>query len=504
MFRKLQFRFILISMLSMIAVLTIIIGSINIMNYHSVVTSADQILTMLKENGGTFPDFMGKPGFEEQPSDTQKPDDAENSALNSNNQTSDPEGQTADSGTQTGDPEGQTADSGTQTGDPEGQTADSGTQTGNPEGQEENPGTQPFDSEVEIGDHQFGKKDFGRDDRMSPETPYDTRYFSVTFAEDGTVAETNIDRIAAVDETQAEQLAEAVYKSSRTSGFSGDYRYLAYTDDGSQTIVLFVDCSRSLSSFRSFFFISILVSAIGAAAVFVLVYLLSRRVVRPMQESYDKQKRFITDAGHELRTPLTIIDADVSVQEMDTGSSEWLDDIKAQTKRLAGLTNDLVYLSRMEEGGSQVQIIDFPVSDVVNEITNSYRARAQVEEKELTSQITPMLSLCGDEKAISKLTNILLDNALKYSSEKGKISLNLTKRGKGIELTVTNSVDSIDEKTLEHMFDRFYRADSSRNSQKGGYGIGLSIVSAVVQAHKGKVSAAAPDSHTIRITVVLP
>lgn len=449
-------------MLSMLAVLTVIIGSINIMNYHNVLTNADQILAMLEESGGTFDDFMGKPGMKMQPSGT-----AADTDTNENTQN---------------------------------------------DGNEFTPGAQPAGEDgqqLEDG-QQFDKEKFGGrgDKMMSPETPYDTRYFSVTFAEDGTVAAANIDRIAAVDETQAEKMAEAVYKNGGTSGFSGNYRYLSYTDDDSQTVVLFVDCSKSLSSFRDFLLTSILVSAIGAAAVFALVYLLSRRVVKPMQESYDKQKQFITDAGHELRTPLTIIDADVSVQEMDTGTSEWLEDIKAQTKRLAGLTNDLVYLSRMEEGGSQIQMIDFPISDLVSEIVNSYRARAQIEGKELTSEITPMLSLCGDEKAITKLTNILLDNALKYSSDKGKINLTLTRRGKerskGIELTVTNSVDEMNEDTLKHMFDRFYRADSSRNSQKGGYGIGLSIASAVVQAHKGKVSATAPDPHTVRITVSLP
>jgi len=467
MFRKLQFRFILISMLSMLAVLSVIIGAINVMNYHNVTANADQILVMLKDNGGTFSDFMGKPDPGMLPSDN---------GLNDSGQDDDAE----NSGSQTSE-------------------TDSDSQTMNTGGQADGNGFTPEGQ-------QFEKKDFGgRGDRMmSPETPYDTRYFSVTFGEDGSVADINTDRIAAVDETQAEELGQEVYKSGRLSGFSGNYRYLSYTDDDGQTIVLFVDCSKSLSSFRSFLLTSMLVSAIGAAAVFLLVYLLSRRVVRPMQESYDKQKRFITDAGHELRTPLTIIDADVSVQEMDTGTSEWLDDIKVQTKRLAGLTNDLVYLSRMEEGSSQIQMIDFPISDVVGEIVNSYRARAQVEEKELTSDITPMLSLCGDEKAITKLTNILLDNALKYSSDKGKINLTLTKRAKGLELVVTNSVDSIDEQTLAHMFDRFYRADSSRNSQKGGYGIGLSIVSAVVKAHKGKVTASAPDPHTMKITVMLP
>ncbi len=412
MIKKLRLRFILISMVSMLAVLAVIIGVINIMNYYNVTANADQVLEMLKENGGSFPD---------------------------------------------------------------------------------------------PGKGLSGPRDFdGKNGHISPETPFDSRYFRVTFSEDGTAAETDITRIAAVNEAEAQKLASEVYKSGSASGFSGNYRYIFYTGDDGNKTVIFLDCTRSLNNFKDFLFASALVSVIGAAAVLLLVCLLSKRVMRPVQESYDKQRRFITDAGHELRTPLTIIDADVSVQEMDTGSSEWLDDIKAQTSRLAGLTNDLVYLSRMDEGGSRIQMIDFPISDLAADIVGSYRERAQVEEKDLTAQITPMLSCCGDEKAISKVVGILLDNALKYSSGRGNICLTLAKRGKYVELAVTNSVDQVDEQTLQHMFDRFYRADSSRNSAKGGYGIGLSIVSAVAAAHRGKVTASAPDPHTIRIAVSLP
>lgn len=491
MIKKLQYRFILVAMLSMLMVLTIIMGAINIMNYRNVTESADQVLTILKDNGGSFPAFFGK-------ENAQDPTPFLEAAGMANElQSQETEGTASESLLSAGD--GKTVS----------QSSESESYpVGNWDKEDKSPsfygeGTMDRPGD-EMSGQMSGPRGFGgRGEKISPETPYDSRYFRVTFAEDGSVADTDVSRIAAVNESQAEEMASAVYKSGRTSGFSGDYRFLAYEDGNGEKVIIFLDCAKSLGNFESFLFASVLVSVIGAAAVFLLVVLLSKIIIRPVQESYDKQRRFITDAGHELRTPLTIIDADVSVQEMDTGSSEWLDDIKAQTKRLSGLTNDLVYLSRMEEGSGQMQMIDFPISDVVSEIAGSYRARAQVEEKELICEITPMLSCCGDEKSISRVANILLDNALKYSSDHGKIWLSLARRGKGVELAVSNTVDSISEETLSHMFDRFYRADSSRNSEKGGYGIGLSIVSAVVQAHKGKVSATAVDEHTIKIAVVI-
>ena len=115
-----------------------------------------------------------------------------------------------------------------------------------------------------------------------------------------------------------------------------------------------------------------------------------------------------------------------------------------------------------------------------------------------------MISYEGDEKSIQKLITILLDNALKYSNEKGTVDFRLKKKGKGVEMTVWNTVTSIDPDTISHMFDRFYRADQSRNSSKGGYGIGLSIASAVAAAHKGRINASTSDGKSLTITVTLP
>ena len=115
-----------------------------------------------------------------------------------------------------------------------------------------------------------------------------------------------------------------------------------------------------------------------------------------------------------------------------------------------------------------------------------------------------MISCEGDEKSLTKLITILLDNAVKYTSEKGDISVSLHKKSKNIELIVQNDVESVDPASLPHFFDRFYRADSSRNSSSGGYGIGLSIAQAIVTAHKGRITASAPSETSLRITVLLP
>ena len=147
--------------------------------------------------------------------------------------------------------------------------------------------------------------------------------------------------------------------------------------------------------------------------------------------------------------------------------------------------------------------IEFPVSDVVEEMAQSYKARALVEEKTFSYTIEPMLSMTGDEAQIRKLTSILLDNAVKYSSEKGEIRLSLAKKNKNIVLSVYNTVDSVDPDTLAHMFDRFYRADKSRSNEKSGFGLGLSIAQSIVTAHKGKISAASAGENAIEITAVL-
>lgn len=338
--------------------------------------------------------------------------------------------------------------------------------------------------------------------RFSPELPYETRFFAVFLTEDGDVLSVNTGKIAAVDTSTAIAYAQSAVSAGREKGFAGDYRYTVYAVR-EETHVIFLDYGREMGTFRTFLFTSVGVSLAGLLAVLLLLLFFSGRIVKPFSENYEKQKQFITNAGHELKTPLTIIDADAEVLEMDIGENEWLRDIQAQTKRLAQLTNSLVQLSRAEEQ-PQTEQIEFPVSDLVEETVETFQAPARTRHKTLVSRVQPMLSVRGDEKAIRELVTILLDNAIKYSDDEGRIELDLEKQKNALRLRVFNTADAVSRENLAHLFDRFYRGDGSRNSQTGGYGLGLSIASAIVAAHRGKISADTPDGKSLVIVATFP
>ena len=448
MIRKLRFKLISAAMISLFIVITIIIGIVNILNYHGIVQDADGILTILQDNNGRFPQQNTQTDITKQSPEAAAP-------------VFSPDGPGSESDSI--------------------ENASDVTQAEPPKGNN-NPRLQ------------------------SPELPYESRFFSVLLDENGTVLSTDTGKIAAVNSSEAGEYAKEILQSGKRTGFFSAYRYLrTETDSDSHTRIIFLDCSRSLNSFRNVLLISCGVSGLGLMMVLGLMILLSKHIIKPFSENYEKQKRFITDAGHEIKTPITIINADTEVLEMDTGPNEWIDDIRVQTERLSKLTKDLIYLARMEEGENQTQMIDFPLSEVISETAASFQALARTESKQLTLKIQPMLSFYGDEDNIRRLTSILLDNALKYSDENGFIQLNLEKKGKYIRLLVVNTTrDALNREQLTHLFDRFYRMDTSRNSETGGYGIGLSIAQAVVQMHKGKISAAAVNDHKIQLSVLLP
>lgn len=344
-----------------------------------------------------------------------------------------------------------------------------------------------------------------KDDRpgMSPEIPYESRFFSVLLNENGDIILTDTSKIVSIDTAKAMEYASEVWEKETEKGFLEDYRYWRCSSNG-EVRIIFLDCRRQLDNFQNFLLTTFGVSGIGLLSVFILMVYLSARIVKPFSDNYEKQKRFITDAGHELKTPLTIIEADTEVLEMDFGENEWLQDIQGQTKRLADLTNILVMLSRMEEGQNSFRKIEFPLSDMVEEVCHTFQAPAKIQEKSLTSTIEPMISMKGDEKAIRGLITILLDNAVKYTNINGQISVTLEKKKNRICLSVFNTTEFISKEQIPHLFDRFYRTDASRNSQTGGYGLGLSIAAATVESHKGKILAETRDEKSLRITVNLP
>lgn len=343
----------------------------------------------------------------------------------------------------------------------------------------------------------------GHFEGMTAEPPFDTRYFTVTLAE-GQVVDVNTDRIAAVGAKRASRIALRLYSRGLTSGFSDNYRYTT-TVQGDETTYVFVDCSRELSSFHSFLGASVAISCIGWLAVLAIVAVASGAVIRPMVESYSKQKRFITDASHEIKTPLAVIDTANEVQEIESGESEWTQSIHEQVARLTALTERLVFLARMDEGSAGFTMASIDLTEAVDKAAAPFESVAVSRGKRLSTSIATGVRTHADASAVTQVVELLLDNATRYASEGSVIELSLraVSRGAGkgsAELVVSNVVDELPEGDLDRLFDRFYRADVSRSSKTGGSGVGLSVVRAIAEAHGGSATVSGHD-HQIAFTV---
>lgn len=344
-------------------------------------------------------------------------------------------------------------------------------------------------------------------DTLSPEAPFNTRYFTVTLTlSDGamTVSDTNVSYIAAISTETAEEYASALCQKGKTEGYQGNYRYRQTTLSEGSIMYIFLDCERDLHSFHNFLYASIFISLTGLLFIFILLILFSGIAVRPIAESYEKQKRFITDASHEIKTPLTIIDANTDVIEMETGASAWTTSTKKQIERLTFLTEKLVLLSKMDEEQPRMEMITTNISEILTDVAASFEGVCTARGKAITVFIEPDVMLRANSDALKQAFTLLIDNAVKYSNSNGNIRISCKRKGHAVKLIFENSVEHIEPGRHNELFERFYRPDASRNTESGGFGIGLSTVKAIVEAHKGKITVESEDAHSIRFTLTLP
>lgn len=325
---------------------------------------------------------------------------------------------------------------------------------------------------------------------LTEETPFETRYFWVRSDSAEDINDVDINNVAAVTAEEAKAYGQEVLANGGHSGYLGLYKYRVTTQADGGKLVVFVDCSTELNGWLTFLVISIAVSALCFVAVMILVAALSRRALAPVIENMAKQKQFIMDAGHELKTPLAIISANADVLELEHGSSEWLTSIKGQIVRLDGLVRNLLDMAKMEDESVKVIFAEFSLSNAVLEVVDPFITLAEANGLTIKQSIQPEVVICGDEAAIHQLVSILLENAVKYTTLQGEITITLRKRDRGgTQLEIANPCQELPEGDLNRLFDRFYRVDASRARQTGGYGIGLSVARSIAQAHKAKLTA---------------
>ena len=323
--------------------------------------------------------------------------------------------------------------------------------------------------------------------------------FSIAKVDDsGRIIKTYRDDTLIPDQDALQGKVIEALKEGKTSGFIGSYRFLkAETNVGN--LILFLNCQRELDSQHSFEKNSLLISIGVIASVFVLIVLVSKRVIAPIQETYIKQKQFITGASHELKTPLAIISSNADVLEMMNGDSKWTQNIHNQVDRLTSLVNSLVVFSRMEEKDT-VERTRFDLTNALESRIEDFNELADFQKKNIVTDIDPDLYYFGEEASIVQLMDILLENAIKYAPEDSGISVSLKKNRKYAILKVSNKA-TVQKGDLSKVFERFYRLDESRNSAIKGYGIGLSMAQLIAEKHKETIRAYAPEDGIFKIEV---
>ena len=350
----------------------------------------------------------------------------------------------------------------------------------------------PYDKKPPINEPSF--------DFITPETPFATRHFTVFFDENGNVENAFTESIYSITEDAAVKYAKEALDGKSERGWMSNYRYKVFSTEHGRAVV-FVDGSMNRSALMQSTTIAGIVLLGCAALVLVLVFLFSKKAVKPIAESYDKQKQFLTDANHELKTPLTLIMTNVEIAELELGKNEWLDDIRAEGNRMSELVNQLVDLSRMAEEGQRLNYAEVDFGGLVSDTVSEFSVLAKNKGKSLFTNIDKDLTCRGDEALLHRLVGILMDNAIKYCDNNGDITVTLH-GGRHIVLTVENTYSAVAETELNKLFDRFYRADKARKFT-GGYGIGLSMAKAIVEKHNGEITAYKKDGAHIGFKVVL-
>lgn len=335
---------------------------------------------------------------------------------------------------------------------------------------------------------------------FTEETPYETRYFMVKWNKDQQIEEINTGHIAAISSKEAQEYALKVMETGKKKGYMDEYKFLLIEKEDS-FLLIFLDCHQELFMVAFVCFWSCVIMIISLLVVFVLLFIFSKRAIKPVAESIEKQKQFISDAGHEIKTPITIISANIDVLELLEGENEWILSIRHQIKRLTELVQGLLNMAKMEEQ-EKLELVRFCMNDLVKKEAEVFEVLAQAEKKEIKINIDSEVWCVGEEKSIQQLINILLDNAIKYSSKESDIEITVRQQKKGIRLEIENTGEDVPVEELDKLFDRFYRMDSSRARETGGYGIGLAMAKAVVERHKGKIWAESVDRNKIKFIVL--
>ena len=325
-------------------------------------------------------------------------------------------------------------------------------------------------------------------------------FYTVAISYDGEVLEIKNESSAVHTDSDLEALARSIINGARESGTKNNLAFYKM-DKGGYTLVTFMDNTVVNENATMLFRYTLIFGAVALVLFFFLSVFLARKIVNPLEESYNKQKQFISDAGHELKTPVSVVSANAELLSREVGDNQWLKNIQYENERMAVLIGQLLDLARTENVTPQMEILDF--SRLVSGETLPFESVAFEKNLLLSSSIMDDVRLEGNSTQLKQIVSILLDNAIRHSSGGGEVYITLKKEHGLARLFVVNSGDEIPKEQIEQLFERFYRVDTARNGEDKHYGLGLAIAKAITTAHKGHIGVRCFDGF-VEFSVEIP
>lgn len=327
-------------------------------------------------------------------------------------------------------------------------------------------------------------------------------YFTVSIDENENVVHTDISKISGITEEEANKMALEEYKADKAYGWKGNYRYLTSEDSKGNYVYIFLDRTIDLNNQARVLMLSILIVLACFGVLFILVSILSNKMIKPIAENIERQKCFITDAGHEIKTPLAIIQANTEALELHEGANKWTDNIKNQSMRLSILMTNMLLLAKADDYLGKEKEEEVDLDQLINDALNMFEESFEKKGLKPVFSAESKLVVRGSKTQYAQLISILLDNIVKYSREDSEITIKAYSKERSTFLEMGNYSDYIPECDPERLFDRFYRPDSTRYSQQVGNGIGLAAARAIMQLYNGTIECAYDKEDHIIFTMI--
>ena len=309
-------------------------------------------------------------------------------------------------------------------------------------------------------------------------------FYTVAVSYGGETLEIQNDKEEIYTNAELETLAQGVLKKSAESGVTGDLIYYR-TDKGGYTLVAFMDNTIIRESMGTLFRYTLIFGGVAIVCLFFLAVYLATRIVKPLEESYQKQKQFISDAGHELKTPVSVVNANAELLSREIGDNQWLQNIQYENERMGALVTQLLELARTEDVTPEMEHIDF--SRLVDGEVLPFDGVAFEQGLRIQEKITDGLTVRGNSAQLRQLVSILLDNAIRHGKGGNDVWLSLSREHGHAKLSVINVGNEIPTEQRAQLFERFYRVDSARNGEDKHYGLGLAIAKSITAVHRGTI-----------------